>query len=157
MPSLAGLASVKQCCQLIQFRLAFIYTLHFEPPPPSPSAVPGKSIAMHAPHWLHLTAFNCNGPHEMSTASPSRQTFGLAYFSNCLPLSRSATVSLSLGGTGAGAFGFGSLFLRLTQKEKQNDVALDFSAFHVLQPVQVFLLGFPAFVKGTKTTLMPPL
>lgn len=116
-PAWLGLASVKQCCQLIQFRLAFIYTMHSDLPPLPPSAMPGKSITMHAPHWLHLTAFNCNGPHEMSTASPTRQTFGLAYFSNCLPLSRSAAVSLSLsvslaslGGTGAGAFGFGSLF-----------------------------------------------
>lgn len=126
---------------------------------PSPSAMPGKSITMHAPHWLHLTAFNCNGPHEMSTASPSRQTFGLAYFSNCLPLSPSLQLSLSLVSwwNRSRCLRLWFTFLRLTQKEKQNDVALDFSAFHVLQPVQVFLLGFPAFVKGTKTTLMPPL
>lgn len=124
--------------------------------------MPCKSITMHAPHWLHLTAFNCNGPHEMSTASPSRQSRPGIFFdlplAPSLSLSVSASVSLSLFGLSwwnrSRCLRLWFTFLRLTQKEKQNDVVLDFSVFHVLHPVQVFLLGFPAFVKGTKTTLM---
>lgn len=122
--------------------------------------MPGKSITMHAPHWLHLTAFNCNGPHEMSTAYPSRQTRPGIFFD--LPLSPTLSLHLSLSLSLFGLSWWNQsrclrlwfTFLRLTQKEKQNDVVLDFSVFHVLHPVQVFLLGFPAIVKGTKTTLM---
>lgn len=117
--------------------------------------MPGKSITMPAPHWLHLTAFNCNGPHEMSTVSTSLggARHILRPASLCASHSFEAVQSRCL----RLCFTLSFFFAANPEREAKRQRFRFFPAFHALSTssvqfslVEFFLTGFPAFCERHK-------